>query len=99
MTHLKQSIRHLLLMAAMPHNRIHDDFDLYMKQLDPDRIEGPAHNGARLSDLGDLTHRMIKERLLTFASEPFLGERQAVSVNRMLSPDELAPLNLCLSLS
>ncbi|MCY4537815.1 MAG: helicase-related protein [Chloroflexi bacterium] len=87
---LGQLTRHLLLMTATPHNGKDDDFDLFMKLLDPDRFEGRARGGARRSDAGDLMRRMIKEKLLTFEGTPLFPERRATSVNYDLSSEELA---------
>ncbi len=81
--------RHLLLMTATPHNGKDDDFDLFMKLLDPDRFEGRAPAGAGRSDVADLMRRMIKERLLKFDGTPLFPERRATSVNYDLSPAEL----------
>ncbi len=81
--------RHLLLLTATPHNGKDDDFDLFMKLLDPDRFEGRAQAGARRSDVGDLMRRMIKEGLLTFEGKRLFPERRAISVNYHLSPEEL----------
>ena len=86
---LGQLTRHLLLMTATPHNGKDDDFDLFMKLLDPDRFEGRARAGARRSDVDDLMRRMIKERLLTFEGKRLFPERRAISVNYDLSPEEL----------
>ena len=86
---LGQLTRHLLLMTATPHNGKDDDFDLFMKLLDPDRFEGRARAGARRSDVDDLMRRMIKERLLTFEGTRLFTERRAISVNYDLSPEEL----------
>ncbi len=86
---LGQLTRHLLLMTATPHNGKDDDFDLFMKLLDPDRFEGRAPAGRRHSDVADLMRRMIKERLLKFDGTPLFPERRATSVNYDLSPDEL----------
>ena len=87
---LGQLTRHLLLMTATPHNGKDDDFDLFMKLLDPDRFEGRARAGVRRSDVDDLMRRMIKERLLKFDGTPLFPERRATSVNYDLSPEELA---------
>ena len=76
-------------MTATPHNGKDDDFDLFMKLLDPDRFEGRARAGARRSDVDDLMRRMIKERLLTFEGKRLFTERRAISVNYDLSPEEL----------
>ena len=89
-TLLGQLTRHLLLMTATPHNGKDDDFDLFMKLLDPDRFEGRARGGARRSDAGDLMRRMVKEKLLTFEGAPLFPERRATSVNYDLSSEELA---------
>ena len=86
---LGQLTRHLLLMTATPHNGKDDDFDLFMKLLDPDRFEGRAPAGTRRSDVDDLMRRMIKERLLRFDGTPLFPERRATSVNYDLSPEEL----------
>ena len=86
---LGQLTRHLLLMTATPHNGKDDDFDLFMKLLDPDRFEGRSRGGARRSDVDDLMRRMIKERLLTLEGTPLFTERRATSVNYDLSPAEL----------
>ena len=87
---LGQLTRHLLLMTATPHNGKDDDFDLFMKLLDPDRFEGRARGGARRSDVADLMRRMIKEKLLTFEGARLFPERLATSVNYDLSPEEFA---------
>ncbi len=87
---LGQLTRHLLLMTATPHNGKDDDFDLFMKLLDPDRFEGRARGGARRGDVADLMRRMIKEKLLTFAGTRLFPERRATSVNYDLSPEEFA---------
>ena len=81
--------RHLLLMTATPHNGKDDDFDLFMRLLDPDRFAGRAPEGAHRRDAADLMRRMTKERLLTFDGEPLFPERRATSVNYDLSPEEL----------
>ena len=85
---LGQLTRHLLLMTATPHNGKDEDFDLFMKLLDPDRFEGKAPVGVRRSDVADLMRRMIKERLLTFEGTPLFPERRATSVNYDLSSEE-----------
>ena len=85
---LGQLTRHLLLMTATPHNGKDDDFDLFMKLLDPDRFEGRAREGARHSDVDDLMRRMIKERLLKFDGAPLFPERKATTLDYALSPDE-----------
>ena len=87
---LGQLTRHLLLMTATPHNGKDEDFDLFMKLLDPDRFEGRYHSGARHSDVNDLMRRMTKEGLLTFEGLPLFPERKATSLNYDLSPEELA---------
>ncbi len=81
--------RHLLLMTATPHNGIDDDFDLFMRLLDPDRFAGRAPEGAHRRDATDLMRRMTKERLLTFDGEPLFPERRATSLNYDLSPAEI----------
>ena len=85
---LGQLTRHLLLMTATPHNGKEDDFDLFMKLLDPDRFEGRAREGTGRSDVADLMRRMVKERLLNFDGTPLFPERRATTVDYGLSPEE-----------
>ncbi len=85
---LGQLTRHLLLMTATPHNGKDDDFDLFMKLLDPDRFEGRAREGARRGDVNDLMRRMIKERLLKFDGARLFPERKATTLDYALSREE-----------
>ena len=85
---LGQLTRHLLLMTATPHNGKDDDFDLFMKLLDPDRFEGKARAGTDRSDVADLMRRMVKERLYTFDGTKLFPERKATTVDYDLSPEE-----------
>ena len=85
---LRDCTRHFLLMTATPHNGKEDDFEQFLKLLDPDRFEGRAQEGSPRSDASDLMRRMIKERLLTFDGTPLFPERRAISVEYELSAAE-----------
>ena len=85
---LGELTRHLLLMTATPHNGKDDDFDLFMKLLDPDRFEGRARAGARRSDARDMMRRLTKEQLLTFEGKRLFPERKATTLDYALSAAE-----------
>lgn len=79
--------RHFLLMTATPHNGHDEDFNLFMRLLDPERFEGRA-GGQGIGDVSDMMRRMVKEQLVTFAGTPLFPERRAYTVSYELSPDE-----------
>ena len=85
---LGQLTRHFLLMTATPHNGKEEDFQLFLKLLDPDRFEGRFRDGADRVDVSDLMRRMVKESLLKFDGKPLFPERKAYTVNYELSPQE-----------
>ena len=62
--------RHFLLMTATPHNGKEEDFQLFLKLLDPDRFEGRFREGVHEVDISDLMHRMVKEDLRRFDGRP-----------------------------
>ncbi|MSW64031.1 MAG: DEAD/DEAH box helicase [Actinobacteria bacterium] len=79
--------RHLLLMTATPHAGKHDDFQLFLSLLDPDRFHGRAQ---RRPDTTGVMRRMIKEDLLTFDGRRLFPERIAETVPYELSELEYA---------
>ncbi|QNG35564.1 DEAD/DEAH box helicase [Geodermatophilaceae bacterium NBWT11] len=79
--------RHLLLMTATPHAGKHDDFQLFLSLLDPDRFHGRA---PRRPDTTGVMRRMIKEDLLTFDGRRLFPERIAETVPYELSELEYA---------
>ena len=79
--------RHFLLMTATPHNGHDEDFNLFMRLLDPERFEGRA-GGQGTGDVSDIMRRMVKEQLVTFEGTPLFPERRAYTVSYALSPDE-----------
>ncbi|MHB8628630.1 MAG: helicase-related protein [Aggregatilineales bacterium] len=80
--------RHLLLMTATPHNGKEEDFQLFLRLLDPDRFEGRFRGGVHEVDVSDLMRRMVKEKLLKFDGKPLFPERKAYTVNYALSSEE-----------
>src|SRR5512136_707728 len=85
---LRQTCRHFLLMTATPHNGKETDFQLFMSLLDPDRFEGKFREGVHTTDTSDLMRRLVKEQLVKFDGRPLFPERQAYSVEYMLSTPE-----------
>ena len=77
--------RHFLLLTATPHNGKEEDFQLFMALLDADRFEGRFRDGVHAVDTSDLMRRMVKEQLLKFDGTPLFPERQAYTVNYLLS--------------
>jgi superfamily II DNA or RNA helicase len=80
--------RHLLLMTATPHNGKEEDFQLFLRLLDPDRFEGRFREGVHEVDISDIMRRMIKEDLRRFDGRPLFPERRAYTVSYPLSPEE-----------
>ncbi|HNS49836.1 MAG TPA: helicase-related protein [Anaerolineae bacterium] len=80
--------RHLLLMTATPHNGKEEDFQLFLKLLDPDRFEGRFREGVHEVEISDLMRRMIKEDLRRFDGRPLFPERRAYTMSYPLSPGE-----------
>ncbi|HAN44959.1 MAG TPA: RNA helicase, partial [Cyanobacteria bacterium UBA8156] len=77
--------RHFLLMTATPHNGKEEDFQLFLALLDGDRFEGRFRDGAHTCDVSDLMRRLVKEDLLKFDGKPLFPERQAHTVQYVLS--------------
>jgi len=76
-------------MTATPHNGKEEDFQLFMRLIDPDRFEGKFRGGAHRTDTSDLMRRLVKENLLKFDGTRLFPERCAYTVNYDLSEDEL----------
>jgi superfamily II DNA or RNA helicase len=77
--------RNLLLLTATPHNGKEEDFQAFLKLLDPDRFEGRFRPGVHQVDPHDLMRRMIKEDLITFENKPLFPERRAYTAEYPLS--------------
>ena len=86
---LSERTRSLLLMTATPHNGKEDDFQEFMKLLDPDLFEGGARSGVTV-DLSTVMRRLQKEELLTFEGKPLFPIREARTVQVSLTPSEQA---------
>ena len=88
---LAKQTRHLLLMTATPHSGKAEDFELFMRLLDPDRFEGKARTDtAPRIDPSDLMRRVLKEELTDFEGNRLFPERRASTVSYELSADERA---------
>ncbi|MDP9348116.1 MAG: DEAD/DEAH box helicase, partial [Gemmatimonadota bacterium] len=86
---LSKVTRNFILMTATPHNGKEEDFQLFMRLIDPDRFEGKFRGGTHRTDTSDLMRRLVKENLLKFDGTRLFPERCAYTVNYDLSPDEL----------
>lgn len=82
--------RHFLLMTATPHNGKEEDFQMFLRLIDPDRFEGRFREGVHEVDVSDIMRRMIKEDLRRFDGRPLFPERRAYTVNYQLSTPEQA---------
>lgn len=80
--------RHLLLMTATPHSGKHENFQLFMRLIDPDRFEGKPRTSEGMADASDLMRRMVKEDLCKFDGTPLFPERRAYTIDYELSPAE-----------
>ena len=81
--------RHFLLMTATPHNGKEEDFQLFLRLLDPDRFAGRFREGVHEVDISDMMRRMIKEDLVRFNGQPLFPERRAYTISYPLSPGEI----------
>lgn len=92
-TLLSSITRHFLLLTATPHNGKEEDFQLFMKLLDPDRFEGRFREDIHTTDVSDLMRRMVKENLYTFDAKPLFPERRAHALSYKLSDKEACLYN------
>ncbi|MBX5457938.1 MAG: DUF3883 domain-containing protein [Thermogemmatispora sp.] len=79
---------HLLLLTATPHNGKDEDFQLFLRLLDPDRFAGRIRAGVKPAEVGDLMRHLLKEQLYTFEGKPLFPERYASTLAYQLSPLE-----------
>jgi superfamily II DNA or RNA helicase len=79
---------HLLLLTATPHNGKDEDFQLFLRLLDPDRFAGRIRFGVKPAAVGDLMRHLLKEQLYTFEGKPLFPERYASTLAYKLSPLE-----------
>jgi superfamily II DNA or RNA helicase len=87
---LRDRTRHLLLMTATPHSGKDEDYQLFLRLLDPDRFAGKFRPGVHHDDTDGLMRRMMKEDLLTFDGKPLFPERVAQTVPYELTDDAAA---------
>ena len=80
--------RHFLLMTATPHNGKEEDFQMFLRLIDPDRFENRSKLHNEPVDVSDIMRRMVKEDLRRFDGRPLFPERRAYTVNYQLSPAE-----------
>ncbi len=80
--------RHFLLMTATPHNGKEEDFQMFLRLIDPDRFENRSKLHNEPVDVSDIMRRMVKEELRRFDGRPLFPERRAYTVNYQLSPAE-----------
>jgi superfamily II DNA or RNA helicase len=85
---LRNSTRHLLLMTATPHAGKEEDFQLFMRLLDPVRFEGRYRDGTHAAGAEGLMLRRTKEDLLTLDGKPLFPKRATYTVRYDLSPAE-----------
>ncbi|HLT09979.1 MAG TPA: DEAD/DEAH box helicase, partial [Micromonosporaceae bacterium] len=85
---LRDSTRHFLLMTATPHAGKEEDFQLFMRLLDPDRFAGRYRPGVHKPGAEGLMLRRTKEDLLTLEGRPLFPKRAAYTVPYQLSPEE-----------
>lgn len=82
---LSKRTRHFLLLTATPHNGKEEEFQLFMKLLDPDRFEGLYRAGVHNKDASDLIRRLVKEELKRLDGTPLFPERHAYTIGYTLS--------------
>ncbi len=85
---LAKKTRNLLLMTATPHNGKDEDFQSFLRIIDPERFEGRPRGGERV-DASDLMRRMVKEKIVKFDGTPLFPERRAETPTYDLTPDEM----------
>ncbi|MBX6751414.1 MAG: DEAD/DEAH box helicase, partial [Micromonosporaceae bacterium] len=85
---LREVAHHFLLMTATPHAGKEEDFQLFMRLVDPDRFEGRYRPGVHATGADGLWLRRTKEELVTLEGRPLFPKRAAYTVKYELSPEE-----------
>jgi len=85
---LREAAQNFLLMTATPHAGKEDDFQLFMRLVDPDRFEGRYREGEHAVGADGLMLRRTKEELVTLDGRPLFTKRAAYTVNYEMSPEE-----------
>src|SRR5204862_4212039 len=75
-------------MTATPHAGKEEDFQLFMRLLDPERFEGRYRDGTHAVGAEGLMLRRTKEDLLTLEGKPLFPKRATYTVRYELSPAE-----------
>ena len=87
-TALRDATQHFLLMTATPHAGKEEDFQLFMRLVDPDRFEGRYRPGTHVTGADGLWLRRTKEELVTLEGRPLFPKRATYTVKYELSPEE-----------
>lgn len=87
---LRGASHHFLLTTATPHAGKEEEFQLFMRLVDPDRFEGRYRPGVHATGADGLWLRRTKEELVTLDGHPLFPRRAAYTVKYELSPDEAA---------
>ncbi|WP_020519489.1 helicase-related protein [Catelliglobosispora koreensis] len=85
---LRDTTQHLLLMTATPHSGKEEDFQLFLRLLDPDRFAGQYRDQVHPAGADELMIRRVKEELLTLDGRPLFPMRAAYTVPYALSAAE-----------
>jgi Superfamily II DNA/RNA helicases, SNF2 family len=85
---LREASHHFLLMTATPHAGKEEEFQLFMRLVDPDRFEGRYRPGVHGTGADGLWLRRTKEELVTLDGRRLFPKRAAYTVKYELSPEE-----------
>ncbi len=86
---LRDCTRHFLLLTATPHDGKVENFNNFMRLLDPERFEGRLRQHEE-PVVNDLMRRYVKENLTTFEGKRIFPKREATTLHFSLSPQENA---------